>query len=681
MNFLFPGFLVALTALAVPVIIHLFRFRRFKKVIFTNVSLLKEVDITRKNRQQLKHLLVMLMRMLAIAALVFAFAKPYFSNTPGVAGAGPRKVSIYVDNSFSMDREAENGRLLNQAKITAEEIANAYAPSDKFQLITNDFEGRHARFYPRDEFLNLLAETELSPTGRNISEVVNRQLDLLKKEGASGSGRIYLISDFPRTGADFDQIRTDSSVSISVLPLKAGISANLYVDSVWLQTPNTGVNIPLTLKFRVKNTGETEAEDIPVKLFLNGEQKTPTQISVPAGGSAEGELFFTVLKTGAQTGKVQIEDNSLTFDNEFYFSFQVAQSLDVLVLNDAGSAQGTAKVYSGDEYFKLTTFNLSAPDYSRFPSQNLIVLNGITSPSDGLVTELKKYAEAGGNLMIIPGLKADVNVLNRLHTALKLPPFGNLRSGDFKATSVNTEGTFFSDIFESVPKNPDLPTVKNYYPISGSENHETVIKLNTGDALFGYFTTEKGGKVFYSSVAADDQAGNFHRHALFVPVMLKSAFLSQTQTPLFYYAGAYAPAEMNRPEKVRNDEAIKWIHTENGYEFIPEQRTVAGKLLFYPGEYLEQAGNYKVMAGETEIGALAYNYPRTESQSDFHTEESLKTQIQEAGIPYTELINASEGALKNAIDKIENGAPIWKWLIIATLLFLFTELVLLRFWK
>lgn len=681
MNFLFPGFLVALTALAVPVIIHLFRFRRFKKVIFTNVSLLKEVDITRKNRQQLKHLLVMLMRMLAIAALVFAFAKPYFSNTPGVAGAGPRKVSIYVDNSFSMDREAENGRLLNQAKITAEEIANAYAPSDKFQLITNDFEGRHARFYPRDEFLNLLAETELSPTGRNISEVVNRQLDLLKKEGASGSGRIYLISDFPRTGADFDQIRTDSSVSISVLPLKAGISANLYVDSVWLQTPNTGVNIPLTLKFRVKNTGETEAEDIPVKLFLNGEQKTPTQISVPAGGSAEGELFFTVLKTGAQTGKVQIEDNSLTFDNEFYFSFQVAQSLDVLVLNDAGSAQGTAKVYSGDEYFKLTTFNLSAPDYSRFPSQNLIVLNGITSPSDGLVTELKKYAEAGGNLMIIPGLKTDVNALNRLHAALKLPPFGNLRSGDFKATSVNTEGTFFSDIFESVPKNPDLPTVKNYFPISGSGNHETIIKLNTGDALFGYFTTDKGGKVFYSSVAADDQAGNFHRHALFVPVMLKSAFLSQTQVPLFYYAGAYAPAEMNRPEKVRNDEAIKWVHTENGYEFIPEQRTVAGKLLFYPGEYLEQAGNYKVMAGETEIGALAYNYPRTESQSDFHTEESLKTQIQQAGIPYTELINASEGALKNAIDKIENGALIWKWLIIGTLLFLFTELVLLRFWK
>lgn len=667
--------------MAVPVIIHLFRFRRFKKVIFTNVSLLKEVDITRKKRQQLKHLLVMLMRMMAIAALVFAFAKPYFGSTPGVAGAGTRKVSIYVDNSFSMDREAEKGRLLNLAKITAEEIADAYAPSDKFQLITNDFEGRHARFYPRDEFLNLLAETELSPTGRKISEVVNRQLDLLKKEGTSGSGRIYLISDFPRAGADFDQIRADSSVSISVLPLRAGIQANLYVDSVWLQTPNTGVNIPLTLKFRVKNTGETEAEDIPVKLFLNGEQKTPTQISVPAGGSAEGELFFTVLKTGAQTGKVQIEDNSLTFDNEFYFSFQVAQSLDVLVLNDAGSARGTAKVFSGDEYFKLSTFDLSAPDYSRFPGQNLIVLNGINSPSDGLVTELKKYVEAGGNLMIIPGLKADVNALNRLQAALKLPPFGNPRSGDFKATSVNTDGTFFSDIFESVPKNPDLPYVKSYYPIAGSGNHETIIKLNTGDALFGYFTTDKGSKVFYSSVAADDQAGNFHRHALFVPVMLKSAFLSQSRTPLFYYAGGYAPAEMNRPGNIRNDEAVKWIHTESSYEFIPEQRTVAGKLLFYPGEYLKQAGNYKVMAGETEIGALAYNYPRTESQNDFLSEESLKNQIREAGIPYTELINASGGALKNAIDKTENGAPIWKWLIIGTLLFLFTELVLLRFWK
>ena len=84
-----------------------------------------------------------------------------------------------------------------------------------------------------------------------------------------------------------DAIEPDSSVSISLLPLKAEINANIYVDSVWLESPNTGVNIPLTLKYRLKNTGEVEVEDVPVKLFVNGEQKTPSVITVPGKGSAE----------------------------------------------------------------------------------------------------------------------------------------------------------------------------------------------------------------------------------------------------------------------------------------------------------------------------------------------------------------------------------------------------------
>jgi len=680
MNFLFPGFLIALTAIAVPIIIHLFRFRRFKKVYFTNVSLLREVNITRKNRQQLKHLLVLLMRALAIAALVFAFAKPFLDSTPGAAKPGTRYVSVYVDNSYSMDREGQNGNLLNHAKQMAEEIANAYSPTDKFQLLTNDFEGRHARFYPRDEFLNLLGETDFSPTGRKISETVNRQRDLLKKEAGESAKRIYLLSDFSESTTDLSTIAPDSSVAISLLPLKAEITANVYIDSVWLQTPNTGVNIPLTLKYRLRNTGELEADDVPVKLFVNGEQKTPSVITVPGKGSAEGELYFTAIKTGPQNGKVQIEDQSLAFDNEFYFSFNVAKTLNVLVLNEGG-AKAPEKVFAGDDYFKLTTFSTSATDYSRFAEQNLIILNGISSTSGGLVTELKKYADAGGNIVMFPSTRADVSSINQLNTTLGIPTFSALRSGQFKAETVNTEGNFFSDIFESVPKNPDLPTVKQYFPISAGKNTETVIRLNTGDALYAYAVRDNGSKVFYSSTPLEDAAGNFHQHALFVPVLLKTAFLSQRTGPLFYYAGGFTPAEIPIPSDLRSDDAVKWVQTETKYEFIPEQRRSMGRLLFYPGEYLEQAGNYSVMAGTNEIASVAYNYPRTESETKFFTEENLKAELNKAELPHAELLNGTGDTLKKSIEDRENGSDLWKWLAAAALLFLLSEVVLLRVWK
>lgn len=681
MNFLFPGFLIALTAISVPVIIHLFRFRRFKKVYFTNVSLLREVNITRKNRQQLKHLLVLLMRALAIAALVFAFAKPFLRSAPGTAKPGTRYVSVYIDNSYSMDREGRNGNLLNQAKQMAEEVAQAYGPTDKFQLVTNDFEGRHARFYSRDEFLNLVSETDFSPTGRKISEVVNRQRDLLKKEGGDAAKRIYLLGDFSASVTDLDQVAPDSSVALSLLPLHAEINANVYVDSIWLQTPNTGVNIPLTLKYRLRNTGETVAEDVPVKLFVNGEQKTPSVLTVPAGGAAEGELFFTVVKPGPQNGKVQIEDNSLAFDNTFYFSFNVSKTLDVLVLNEAGTAKMPEKVFKGDDYFRLTAFNTSGTDYSRFPEQNLIILNGIVSAPGGLVTELKKYADAGGNLLIIPGLRADAGSLNQLTEALGVPGFAPLRSGQFRAERVNTEGTFFSDIFESVPKNPDLPSVTQYFPLAAGKNTETVIRLNTGDPLYAYAVRSNGAKVFYETAPLEDAATNFHRHALFVPVLLKTAFLSQRTGPLFYYAGSYAPAEIAVPPGLRDDDAVKWIQTETGYEFIPEQRRNMGRLLFYPGEYLEQAGNYRVSAGNEDIASVAYNYPRTESETAFFTEEQLKAELKKAGLPYAELLNGTGDALKKSIEERENGSDLWKWLAAAALLFLLGETVLLRVWK
>jgi hypothetical protein len=153
MSFVNPWFLFALTALAIPVIIHLFNFRKFKKIYFTNVRFIAEIKQETKKRSQLKHLLILLMRLLAIACLVIAFAKPYIpSPLQHKKFTGRQAISVYIDNSFSMEALSTGGRLLDLAKTKAREIANAYNPSDLYQVLTNDFEGIHQRFVNRDEF-------------------------------------------------------------------------------------------------------------------------------------------------------------------------------------------------------------------------------------------------------------------------------------------------------------------------------------------------------------------------------------------------------------------------------------------------------------------------------------------------------------------------------------------------
>src|SRR5439155_13460167 len=116
MNFIYPGFLFALSALTIPVIIHLFNFRKFRKIYFTNVRFLKEIKQDTQSRSRLKHLLILISRILAVTFLVLAFAQPYIPRGKGNVLTGIRTISIYIDNSFSMEALGKNGSLIETAK-------------------------------------------------------------------------------------------------------------------------------------------------------------------------------------------------------------------------------------------------------------------------------------------------------------------------------------------------------------------------------------------------------------------------------------------------------------------------------------------------------------------------------------------------------------------------------------
>jgi len=229
MNFLYPGFLFALLSVAIPVIIHLFNFRKFKKIYFSNVQLLKEVEQQNSSREKLKNLLILISRILAIVFLVLAFAQPYLP----VGEKNQRLsniVSIYVDNSYSMEAVNKDGNLLDEAKRRAKELIKAYGLNDKFQLLTNDFEGKHQRLLNHDEFLKALDEVEISASNRNLQQILNRQENIL-----SGSANKYsfIISDFQQNISDGNNLKTNKDIQYSFLKLNATALPNVAVDSVW----------------------------------------------------------------------------------------------------------------------------------------------------------------------------------------------------------------------------------------------------------------------------------------------------------------------------------------------------------------------------------------------------------------------------------------------------------------
>ena len=179
MNFIYPSFLWALAALAIPIIIHLFHFRRFKKIYFSNVKFLQEIKEETASRSNLKHLLVLLARLLALAFLVLAFAQPFIAKNEQTIVKGKRAISIFIDNSFSMNARNQEVSLLEMAKAKAREVAKAYSPEDRYQMITQDLEGRHQRLVSRDEVLAYIDEVKESNQSHNLTEIQQRQKQVL----------------------------------------------------------------------------------------------------------------------------------------------------------------------------------------------------------------------------------------------------------------------------------------------------------------------------------------------------------------------------------------------------------------------------------------------------------------------------------------------------------------------
>ena len=169
MNFLIPQFLWALLLLIIPLIIHLFNFRRYKKVVFSNVSMLKEIETQSRKTKQLKKWLILLSRLMALSSLILAFALPYFPNQSGLFSR--KLVSIYIDNSQSMLAEGENGQLFENAKNKARQIIRNLPKNSEIQIINNSLSFSSNKTYTATNALRLIDEMDVDHRPNDLNGV------------------------------------------------------------------------------------------------------------------------------------------------------------------------------------------------------------------------------------------------------------------------------------------------------------------------------------------------------------------------------------------------------------------------------------------------------------------------------------------------------------------------------
>jgi hypothetical protein len=676
MQFVYPAFLFALAAIAIPIIIHLFHFRRFKKVYFTNVKFLKEVKDETSQRSKIKNLLILLTRCLAVFFLVMAFAQPFIRQEGAEFRLGQKAISLFVDNSFSMSSLSQDVPLLDKAKERATQIVSAYDVEDEFQILTNDFEGRHQRLVSQEDALALIDEIEVTPSVKEMTKVIARQRQVLNTAKAD-TKESYIISDFQKNITNFKE-QEDTSVTVHLVPLQSVQKQNISVDSCWFEAPVQMLNQTNRLVVKVSNHSNEDRDDVPLSLTLNGSIKPIGNLKIKANDVVFDTVNITIIKTGWHEAELSITDFPINFDDNYHFSFNVEPSVSVLSINENSPNKYINAIYGGNPFFKLENQSSNKVSYSTFSTYKLIVLNNLKTVSSGLAFELQKYVKNGGNLVVFPNVSSDLNSYKSFLTPLNTNQITQFEKKDRAVSEINTQDFVFSDVYSNSSSNIKLPSTKGNFKQKRTSNtgEEVLLRYRDGNSYFSKYKREKGN-IFLCAAPLDleynDLVGNGD---IFVPMLYKIAIHSNKALKIAYTIGQDNLLEAENT--ISNTEMVYKLQGK-AEEFIPQQRTIGEKVVLGVGDQVKEAGFYNLfLETEKPLNTFAFNYDRKESNLQYYNETDLKA----LGGNTIDVIGANASTnFKTLIGERSKGTTLWKICIILVLIFLGIEIGLLRFWK
>ncbi len=682
-QFLSPGFLYALLLIAIPIIIHLFNFRRFKKVFFTNVRFLKELKQETTSKSKLKHLLVLASRILAVSFLVFAFARPIFPSKLSKKAVRADGVSIYVDNSFTMEAIRSDGTLLEVARKKAREIVNAYPAYTRFQLLTAEFDPVHQRLMSREDFLDMLDRTTISNSTRSLNEIIKRQHEALIR-GNNAGGAQYIISDFQSNMAGNGPLDVDSSETINLVPVQAIVTENIYIDSCWLSFPSVQLNQATEFSVRIVNGNDQDAENIPVKIKIDGQVRAVASVSIPARQSAIAIVNFTISSPGWHRGEASINDHPVTFDDTYFFSFEVKDAVSVLAINGKEKSTYLQALFGKDPFFHFTNSLYTQVDYGSLPQNQLVIINEPQTIASGLAEELKKYLNGGGHLIIFPDSAADIESYNSFLKLIGAETFAGINNNHDKVVSLDKNNELFSDVFQNNRKQDaavDYPVALKHFEFTSSvkSNRQVLMQLQGGEPFLSQYNIGNGS-LYIFSVPLTPGFSNLVHHAVFVPALYKMAILSMRGHNLAFTIGQ-DPTLHLKGTVILNEDNFKLFGDGGGAEMIPQYRVTSSGIDVTFNNMISTAGHYELKSGGKPVSVLSFNYSRKESAMNFLSEDQVKLLMSENHISNYSTLDDSIPDLTRKLKQMTEGISLWKYCIMLVLGFLLAETLLLRFWK
>ncbi len=636
MQFKHPELLWALLLLLIPIFIHLFQLRKFKKISFTNVKLLQKVVAQSRRSSTLKKWLLLCTRLLLIASLVLAFAQPFIANSSALQ---KKEIVIYLDDSFSMHAKKENSTLFQDA---VQRLLAKIPENTSFSLFTNKKE------YKNTSLRNLQNELlSLSPSAKQYAlNEVYLKANTYFSDDVNALKHFIVISDFqqPEKNTFSD---TSESILTHFVPTRNASLKNISIDSVFITDDRSSLQITALL------SSNTALESTPVSLY-----NADTLIAKTAANfsnSLNATVLFTIPKDRVIKGKLEVVDEGLPYDNRLYFNLNAKEKIKALVIGN-GDANFLKRIFNTDE-FEFSASTLQNLNYSTIDDQNIVVLNELSALPNTLISNLNSF-KGNGSIVVIPAIGADITSYNNLLKNYYSTAFVQAIQNPLNISKISYAHPLFRNVFEKKVSNFQQPQVANYFEVK-STALSPLSYQNGQPFLLGSDTFY----VFTASLNSDNT--NFKNSPLIVPTFYNMAAASLKLPELYHVLNNNVTIDI--PIQLPKDNILTVSKTNT--TFIPQQTSFANKVSLSFDEALEEDGIYSILKEDEFLKNISFNYSRIESELQYLDLSTISN----------ETINESIEAVFDKLQKDNTIRSLWKWFVILALLFMLLEVLIQKY--
>jgi hypothetical protein len=651
-EFLNPLYLIGLLAAAIPLIIHLSRSRRTKKMRFSTTRFFTEQFLRSYRMSRLKELFLLACRMALFAVLAMALAQPFIkpkgSKLLAAGGSKQRAVILVLDDSASMGYTEDGVTLFRRAQEAASTVLRGLAPDDTVSVV---LAGRKAAgpevlfaepTSDHAEVQRAIDRAKVSTLGTDLSGAIAKAEELAGNEGSDSPAVVYVFSDLQESGWDMpasDSVRAGASkvsyVFVSARPKKS--PRNLAVTAVRYAATRPRVGVPFAVR-PLLALGNDDGKDVGVRLYMDGARVGEQKVErLPGGKWAAPRFYHTFQSGGWHGGYVEVEDEALAADNKRYFALEVPETTEtvpILAINGAPSNVAhqdelfflrialTAVPEGQKEPFRIQAISpaeVAGADLSKFP---MVVMANVERLADAAIEKLEDYVGEGGKLLVFLGDKVNTEFYNsalaganRRHGGLLPATITGKREENVGFIgALNYEHRALAAFQE--PKLGALlgPTLTFKALKVEAPAQAVLMKSSSGAPLLCEKAFGKGKVLLFTSTCDKDWSDFPIRPGF----LLWSRFVSEylTQTPLSLQSG-YSTGDAVRLTPPADDKGTLWVRRPDGTKVVaPRASDGSGAFEFID---TSEPGVYTVLRSdqETRIGLFAVNLDTYESDLSY----------------------------------------------------------------